>query len=493
MLAVINNILAPLENLIKNNRKYIGYFLIFISFYSLSLIVFPDSIKGTWEQARNVLFIILFLPILSRVFWLQIATSIMPLRKELGILMGSLAFVHGWGYIIQYPSFIADTSFWWQDGQVMYFWVWFIALMMTMPLLLTSNRWAIRKLWKNWKRLHRLAYGIVIFVILHIVLISWYKNPQTVWYTNTDILIQFSILIGYFLGKILEWKGIRLFKVHEIKYPIGQQWFCVPCGYIYDPVYWDEDSGILPGVEFSDIPDNWRCPVCGVTKADFVPYEAWMNQVPLYTASVTHKTFLNPTTIELIIETNDDLQSQVWQFVSFVWGDEEWEFTRQYSIVRQEGRRFTFLIKLTDTGRGSYILRNIVSGADVRIKWVFGTFRLQDTNNPKIFIATGTGLAPIYNMICSLPLDKRGTLYFCTASATDLFYIDELRLIEWLDLHIHTTREEIPGCIFGRVDIDLIPATPETEWYFCGNPRMVMEAVGKLTAKGYTRIYKEEF
>lgn len=47
MLAVINNILAPLENLIKNNRKYIGYFLIFISFYSLSLIVFPDSIKGT--------------------------------------------------------------------------------------------------------------------------------------------------------------------------------------------------------------------------------------------------------------------------------------------------------------------------------------------------------------------------------------------------------------------------------------------------------------
>ena len=35
----------------------------------------------------------------------------------------------------------------------------------------------------------------------------------------------------------------------------------------------DPDGGIAPGTEFSDIPDDWRCPECGVTKADFVPYE----------------------------------------------------------------------------------------------------------------------------------------------------------------------------------------------------------------------------
>lgn len=86
-------------------------------------------------------------------------------------------------------------------------------------------------------------------------------------------------------------------------------------------------------------------------------------------------------------------------------------------------------------------------------------------------------------MICSLPVDQRGVLYFSAATAADLFYIDELKSIEALDLHVHTTREEVPGCIFGRVDVDQIPATPETEWYFCGNPRMVTEAVGKLTTK----------
>ncbi len=68
MIHSINTFLLPLERVIKNNQKYIGYFLLFICFCSLSLIVFPDYVKATGEQARNILFIILFLPILSRVF-----------------------------------------------------------------------------------------------------------------------------------------------------------------------------------------------------------------------------------------------------------------------------------------------------------------------------------------------------------------------------------------------------------------------------------------
>ena len=52
-----------------------------------------------------------------------------------------------------------------------------------------------------------------------------------------------------------------------------QNFICVPCGFIYDSAIGDPDGGIAPGTEFSDIPDDWRCPECGVTKADFVPYE----------------------------------------------------------------------------------------------------------------------------------------------------------------------------------------------------------------------------
>jgi rubredoxin len=44
---------------------------------------------------------------------------------------------------------------------------------------------------------------------------------------------------------------------------------CIVCGYIYDPVEGDPDSGIEPGTAFEDIPDDWQCPVCGITKRDF--------------------------------------------------------------------------------------------------------------------------------------------------------------------------------------------------------------------------------
>lgn len=95
MIALINSFLSPLQNIIKNNRKYIAYFLLFLSFLSLGFLFYPDSTKDSGEKALIVLWVILWIPIFSRVMGLHIARELMPLRKELGILMGTLAFVHG--------------------------------------------------------------------------------------------------------------------------------------------------------------------------------------------------------------------------------------------------------------------------------------------------------------------------------------------------------------------------------------------------------------
>lgn len=50
-----------------------------------------------------------------------------------------------------------------------------------------------------------------------------------------------------------------------------QRYVCIPCGWIYDPVEGDPDSGIAPGTPFKDIPDDWTCPACGVGKEYFEP------------------------------------------------------------------------------------------------------------------------------------------------------------------------------------------------------------------------------
>lgn len=51
-----------------------------------------------------------------------------------------------------------------------------------------------------------------------------------------------------------------------------RRYICRVCGLIYDEAEGDLDSGVAPGTRFEDIPDDWECPICNVTKADFDPY-----------------------------------------------------------------------------------------------------------------------------------------------------------------------------------------------------------------------------
>ena len=43
------------------------------------------------------------------------------------------------------------------------------------------------------------------------------------------------------------------------------------CGYIYDPDRGDRKGKIKKGTKFEDLPEDWRCPVCGATVKAFKP------------------------------------------------------------------------------------------------------------------------------------------------------------------------------------------------------------------------------
>lgn len=42
----------------------------------------------------------------------------------------------------------------------------------------------------------------------------------------------------------------------------------------------DPENGIPPGTPFEDLPDSWRCPWCGATKAQFRPEEEQRDDFP---------------------------------------------------------------------------------------------------------------------------------------------------------------------------------------------------------------------
>ncbi len=44
---------------------------------------------------------------------------------------------------------------------------------------------------------------------------------------------------------------------------------CNICGFVYDEAAGDPEHGIKAGTQWEDIPENWTCPECGVTKSDF--------------------------------------------------------------------------------------------------------------------------------------------------------------------------------------------------------------------------------
>lgn len=52
-----------------------------------------------------------------------------------------------------------------------------------------------------------------------------------------------------------------------------KKYVCAVCGYVYDPAAGIPEEGIAPGTAFEDIPDDWVCPECGASKADFEPME----------------------------------------------------------------------------------------------------------------------------------------------------------------------------------------------------------------------------
>jgi len=71
-----------------------------------------------------------------------------------------------------------------------------------------------------------------------------------------------------------------------------KRYVCLVCGYIYDEAKGDPEHGLPAGTRFEDISEDWYCPDCQVTKADFVA----MSDLP---ARVDHTTGPAPVVADM--------------------------------------------------------------------------------------------------------------------------------------------------------------------------------------------------
>lgn len=184
------------------------------------------------------------------------------------------------------------------------------------------------------------------------------------------------------------------------------------------------------------------------------------------------------------------------QFVSFQMQDKQGNFARSYSLVDAGEDFFKLCIKIVPNGRGGTFLQSLKEGQSVKISPATGHFVLQKTQAPKVFIATGTGLAPIMAMLKRTSPTTEKIVLFGLRSEEDIFYKKELESFPntKVIITLSSPSTEWKGKT-GRVTdfFDLIPR--EAEVYICGNPAMVQSSIEALQAKKHLSrlVFHEEF
>lgn len=196
------------SDLLIRHIRSIKYGLLIIAHASLLALFLPELVvyRGSFgSSAGNLLIGILFLSPLAMILRMRLLLLLMGIRRELGILMGYLACVHGLGYLLDSrftQRVFFDVSFSDVESIPWGILAGCVGLILIVSLLSTSNTISIKILGgKHWKQLHRLVYPAFVIIIIHRFFQVSGEGPL-VW-----PWLESSLLIGsYAWLKYLAWR-----------------------------------------------------------------------------------------------------------------------------------------------------------------------------------------------------------------------------------------------------------------------------------------------
>ncbi len=167
-----------------------------------------------------------------------------------------------------------------------------------------------------------------------------------------------------------------------------------------------------------------------------------------------------------------------------------------------------FLIKLDTGGRWGDDFEPVRRGSRLSVRGPSGSFVFPETPSESrfLFIAGGTGIAPLRSMIRHAALSGRSgrmSLLYSARTPHDFAFLPELRRMERRgELHLATTAtREIPARWRGNrgriaaAQLTPLVESPETLCFICGPAAMVSDVPPMLQALGIdpTRIRLEDW
>ena len=426
-------------------------------------------------------------PILTFIKNKKISDMLIVMRKIIWILSFVFFLKHWLEYFsMEYLFAIKHTPVIWYRSYVRQNFLvrldastWVVAWILMLVLWITSNKFSVQLLsWSVWKKVQSLVYPAFLVASIHVA----FSSRFDMFYILLVVRLVFIRSVSYLAqkNKPQSWPTTK--------------YICVPCGYIYDEAIGDPDWWLEPWTKFEDIPDSWVCPICGVTKLSFEPYyDIPQALFSWYLAKIVWYVMLTLDVLELTLKVDTSLTILPWQYVLLTLKDFDGEFTRAYSIVENTWDTIKLWIKVRDIWRWWRTLKGLKVWDTLKIKGVYGSFVLKNTPNPKVFVATWTGLSPLYNMILNMPASSKNILLWWAAKQDEFYYIDKLRGYKNLQLELFVSQEEVKWYHHGRVDASVSDFPLTTEFYLCGNPAMVTGQIKLLKVKWYQNVYSEIF
>jgi sulfoxide reductase heme-binding subunit YedZ len=119
-------------------------------------------------------------------------------------MLGLFAFFYGVLHLLSYlwlDQFFDWAEIWYDIVERPFITVGMLAFVLMVPLALTSFKAAIRKLGRNWQRLHRLIYPLTLLAVLHF---WWLADSKA----RTEMPLIYAVLLAVLLGERL-WRLVR--------------------------------------------------------------------------------------------------------------------------------------------------------------------------------------------------------------------------------------------------------------------------------------------
>jgi sulfoxide reductase heme-binding subunit YedZ len=155
------------------------------SFYSGDLIAM-DMLHPTGEwSARFMIAAMILSPLLSLLGPRPWLSWLIQRRRALGVAAFAYAAIHLAFYLIDMGNLDDILAEFWALG----IWTGWAAMLLFIPLALTSNDASMRALKAGWKRLQRLVYPAAVLVLVHWIFIHNNLGPALVHFAPLALLL----------------------------------------------------------------------------------------------------------------------------------------------------------------------------------------------------------------------------------------------------------------------------------------------------------------